>query len=290
MNIAERLCHDYSRVEQALRFIRENAEQQPSLTEIANHISMSEFHFQRLFTRWAGVSPKKFLQYLTIEHAKTALRDSRSLFDTALDAGLSGSSRLHDLFVSFEAMTPGEYKNKGKGLDIAYGFFPSPFGEYLLAVTGKGICGLIFIENESRAPAVETLKKRWPRSKVYESMEATKPYAEDIEADLLNHRSDRDRPTYFLKGTAFQIKVWQALLRIPFGTLVTYNNIAVMIGMPTSVRAVANAISRNAIAFLIPCHRVITSTGLLGGYRWGLDRKTALIGWEASLREETTHD
>jgi len=282
MNIAKRLCEDYARIEKAIRYISENAENQPGLGEIAEQVNMSDYHFQRLFTRWVGVSPKKFLQYLTIEHAKTALQDSRSLLDTALDSGLSGSSRLHDLFVNFEAMTPGEYKARGKDIEIAYGFYPSPFGEYLLAVTKNGICGLIFKSGKDREAAVKEIKERWPASHVYESTDATRPYSEKIWDQFL-HR-DTGLPQYFVRGTAFQIKVWQALLRIPFGTLVSYRDVAVMIGMPGSVRAAANAVANNAIAFLIPCHRVINSSGILGKYRWGSERKTALIGWELSRR------
>jgi AraC family transcriptional regulator of adaptative response/methylated-DNA-[protein]-cysteine methyltransferase len=280
MDIAKRLCKDYARIEKAIRYITENVTDQPGLSEIAEHISMSEYHFQRLFTRWVGVSPKKFLQYLTIEHAKASLQGSRSLLETALDSGLSGSSRLHDLFINFEAMTPGEYKSRGKDIEIAYGFYPSPFGEYLIAVTNKGICGLIFVKGQNRVSAVKEIKKRWIQSVVYESAAATRPYSEEIWAQFMH--SNTGRPRYFVKGTAFQIKVWQALLGIPFGTLVSYRDIAVMIGMPNSVRAAANAVANNSIAFLIPCHRVITSSGILGGYRWGSERKTALIGWELS--------
>jgi len=286
MNISKRLCEDYTRIEFAIDFIRKNYNRQPDLNEIAGHISMSPFHFQKLFTRWAGISPKKFVQFLTLQYAKSALYNSRSIFETALDSGLSGSSRLHDLFVNFEAMSPGEYKNKGKDLEIAYSFYPSPFGEYMLAVTSKGICGLIFVDKGSRLPAIKTLKERWPLSIVYESRDSTEPYVSDIDNQLIQKPVNRNRHAYFLKGTPFQIKVWQALLKIPFGTLVSYRDVAVMIGMPTSVRAVANAISINSIAFLIPCHRVINSSGLLGGYRWGMERKMALIGWEASHQQE----
>ena len=280
MEIASRLCKDYARVEKAIRYIAENFTNQPGLPEIAAQVFMSEYHFQRLFTRWAGVSPKKFIQYLTIEHAKAAMQSTRSLLETAIDSGLSGSSRLHDLFMKFEAMTPGEYKNKGKGIEIAYGFFPSPFGEYLLAVTGSGICGLIFVKGKNREAAVKEIKERWSYSVVYENAETARPYSEEIWAEFIHTNSAS--PGCLVKGTAFQIKVWQALLRIPFGTLVSYSDIAIMIGMPNSVRAVANAIANNSIAFLIPCHRVITSTGAPGRYRWGVERKTALIGWEAS--------
>jgi AraC family transcriptional regulator of adaptative response/methylated-DNA-[protein]-cysteine methyltransferase len=280
MDIASRLCKDYARVEKAIRYIADNFTNQPGLSEIAAHVFMSEYHFQRLFTRWAGVSPKKFIQYLTIEHAKAAMQGTRSLLETAIDSGLSGPSRLHDLFIKFEAMTPGEYQNKGKGIEIAYGFFPSPFGEYLLAVTGSGICGLSFVKGKNREAAVKEIKERWSYSVVYENAETARPYSEEIWAGFIH--ANTASPGCLVKGTAFQIKVWQALLRIPFGTLVSYSDIAVMIGMPNSVRAVANAIANNSIAFLIPCHRVITSTGAPGKYRWGVERKTALIGWEAS--------
>jgi len=200
--------------------------------------------------------------------------------ETAIDSGLSGSSRLHDLFLNFEAMTPGEYKTKGKGIEIDYGFFPSPFGEYLLAVTTHGICGLIFVKENNREAAVQEIKTRWPYSNFYENTETARPYSEEIWAEFMHTKTAP--PRCIVKGTAFQIKVWQALLGSPFGTLGSYSDIAVMIGMPNSVRAVANAIANNYIAFIIPCHRVITSIGTPGGYRWGIDRKNALIAWEAS--------
>lgn len=280
MDVAKRLSNDYDRIEKAIDYIVNNYTDQPGLCEIAEQINISEYHFQRLFTQWVGVSPKKFLQYLTIEHAKAALNRSRSLFDTALDSGLSGSSRLHDLFINFEAMTPGEYKTKGKDIEIAYGFFHSPFGEYLLAVTQKGICGLIFLTGKNRESAVSEIKQQWAQSIVYESTETTKPFAENIYAQFSNTKAVH--PGFLVKGTTFQIKVWQAMLRIPYGTLVSYSDIAVMIGMPRSVRAVANAVANNSIAFLIPCHRVINSSGAINKYRWGKPRKSALIGWEAS--------
>jgi AraC family transcriptional regulator, regulatory protein of adaptative response / methylated-DNA-[protein]-cysteine methyltransferase len=278
IDIAKKLCKDYTRIETAIRYINTNFTKQPGLSEIANHLSLSEYHFQRLFSRWVGVSPKKYLQCLTIGHAKAALQASRSLLDTALDSGLSGSSRLHDLFVNFEAMTPGEYKTRGKDIEITYGFYPSPFGEYLIAVTHKGICGLIFVKDNNRESAVKEIKARWTQSVVYESREMTKPYSQEIWDQFMY--SSTSKAGYFVKGTPFQIKVWQALLRIPMGTLVTYRDIAIMIGMPTSIRAAANAIAKNSIAFLIPCHRVINTSGALGKYRWGSERKAALIGWE----------
>lgn len=289
-NTAKRLSEDYERIENAIRFIRENHINQPELAAIAAQVSMSEFHFQRLFTRWVGVSPKKFLQYLTIQHAKAAIRKSRSLFEAALDSGLSGSSRLHDLFVNFEAMTPGEYKARGKDIEIAYGFYDSPFGEYLLAITHNGICGLSFVSGKNRLSSVNEIKDRWPQSVVYENREATKSYSESIREQFTREQFTREqftqrggnKPRCFVKGTPFQIKVWQALLKIPYGTLVSYKDIAIMIGMPNSVRAAANAIAHNSIAFLIPCHRVINSSGAVSGYRWGGERKSALIGWEAS--------
>ena len=280
MNIAKRLSKDYERIAEAIGYITENYRSQPGLGEIAEQVSMSEYHFQKLFTRWAGVSPKKFLQYLTIRHAKTSLRCSRPLLETAWESGLSGSGRLHDLFINFEGMTPGEYKSRGKDIEIAYGFYHSPFGEYLIAVTHNGICGLNFIRGKNRETVVKEIREYWSQSVIYESQEATKTYAESVYAQFMPGNTYRTR--YVVKGTPFQIKVWQALLGIPFGTLVSYRDIAVMIGMPGSVRAVANAIAKNSIAFLIPCHRVINSSGALSNYRWGRQRKSALIGWEAS--------
>jgi len=274
-----RLSEDYKRMERAILFLEENYHRQPSLKEIAASVHLSEFHFQRLFTRWAGVSPKKFMQFLTFDHAKKLLEDSRSLLDTTYEAGLSSPGRLHDLFVNIEAVTPGEFKQKGAGLTIFYGLHPSPFGECLLAVTDRGVCGLSFIEKENPKKAVRYLQSKWPQAKLIEKPLVTKPYVDKI----FGKSSGNGTPklNLFLKGTNFQIKVWEALLKIPAGCVVSYEDIATRIGKPTASRAVGSAVANNHVAYLIPCHRVIQKIGAFGNYRWGAPRKKAMLVWEA---------
>jgi len=288
MNQHGGMWRNYGRIETALRYIMEKRRERPDLKDIARHLSMSEYHFQRLFTGWVGISPKKFLQYLTVEHAKSLIRESRSMLDAALDSGLSGPGRLHDLFISYEAMTPGDFKKRGRGIEIFYGFYPSPFGEYLLSVTGKGICGISFLMDGNRESALREMAALWPESDFYERKEQTGIYSDYIAKEFFHENKERQR--YILKGTPFQVKVWQALLKIPYGTAVTYGDIALMIGMPGSARAVAGAVASNSIAFLIPCHRVITSLGEVSGYRWGRERKAALLGWEAARRNRHGDD
>ncbi len=270
---------DYQRIERAIRNLEETAMQQPDLKQLAASLNLSEFHFQRLFSRWAGVSPKRFLQFLTLDHAKSVLAESKNLLDVTLDAGLSSVSRLHDLFLQCEAVTPGEYKNRGQGLTIAYGFHPSPFGECLIAATQRGICGLTFLQQEDREDALANLNRRWSQATLKENSRDTRPFLERIFNTDWNARS----PLYlFVKGTNFQIKVWEALIRIPQGSMVSYNDVARHIGMPKASRAVANAVAHNPIQYLIPCHRVIQSMGAFGGYQGGPDRKKALLAWEAA--------
>jgi AraC family transcriptional regulator of adaptative response/methylated-DNA-[protein]-cysteine methyltransferase len=272
---------DGERIRQAILYLERHYRRQPSLEQLAAAVGLSPFHFQRLFKRWAGVSPKRFLQFLTVEHAKAALRDGRSALDTAYDSGLSGPGRLHDLFVAVEAVTPGEYKQSGEGLVIRHGFHSTPFGECLLALTERGICGLAFADRSQRDDVLETLVRRWPAAALERDQAGT--------ADTAARVFERDRAgpplTLSLRGTNFQIKVWEALLRIPPGALVSYGDIARSIGHPAAYRAVGSAVGQNAIAYLIPCHRVIRESGAFGNYRWGTARKQAMVGWEAAQRE-----
>jgi AraC family transcriptional regulator of adaptative response/methylated-DNA-[protein]-cysteine methyltransferase len=276
----KQLSMDYDRVEKAIRFLEANFEQQPALSEIANHIGLSEFHFQRLFSRWVGISPKRFLQFLTKEYAKKMLLDSKNVLDATFDSGLSSPGRLYDLFVACEALTPGEYKSKGEGLEIIYSFHPTPFGECLLAVTDRGICGLKFVQDENRDHLKTWLKKQWPKSKLVNEPTQVKPFIQQI----FDFSADQEPgPLHlYVQGTNFQIKVWEALLRIPLGKAVTYEDIARHIGLPKASRAVGNAVGKNPIPFLIPCHRVIRKLGEFGNYGEGPARKKAILGWEAT--------
>jgi len=279
--ILEEQSEDYVRVAQAIRFLDENFQEQPTLEEIAASVHLSKYHFQRLFKRWAGVTPMQFLHYLTIEYAKEQLKDSQSVFDTALDAGLSSASRLHDLFVTFEAMTPGEYKKHGQGLVIHYGTHATPFGRCLLAQTGRGVCALRFLPLMAGAErALAELKQEWPGANFIERPDLTQGAA----SRLFGRMSGDDASSIHLtlKGTNFQIQVWQALLAIPSGGMVAYQDVAGRIGSPTATRAVANAIGKNPIGYIIPCHRVISKAGKAHQYRWGSTRKKAILGWEAS--------
>ena len=279
---AQERPEDYARVEKAIRFIEENFKRRPNLDEIAASVHLSRYHFDRLFKRWAGISPMRFLQFLTLDYTKGLLAEAESLLETALSAGLSGPGRLHDLFVTFEAMTPGEYKARGAGLAVSYGFFPSPFGECLIAATQRGICHLGFVETEGRGKALEMLFDHWPGARFGESPGTIAPTAEAIFS-----LGETRRPGPFnlhLKGTNFQVNVWKALLAIPEGWVVSYRDIARHIGAPRASRAVAGAIAINPVGYLIPCHRVIAGTGKIHQYRWGAARKKALIGWEAARR------
>jgi AraC family transcriptional regulator of adaptative response/methylated-DNA-[protein]-cysteine methyltransferase len=271
-------AEDYRRIERAIEFLAENYQNQPSLDEVARSANLSEFHFQRLFRRWAGISPKRLVQFLTLEHAKQALEDSRSVLDAAYDAGLSSPSRLHDLFVTTEAMTPGEFKAKGAGLEISYGFHPSPFGECLLAVTERGICGLGFVGERGRKQTLEDFKGRWAAAQFQENSKKTQSYIDGV----FNHKKRNGALKLLLMGTNFQIKVWEALLRIPPGSVVCYEDLARRVGKPAAARAVGGAVGRNPISFLIPCHRAIRKMGITGDYHWGAARKKAILAWEAA--------
>lgn len=272
----ENQIHQYQRVAEAIEYIKANFRLQPSLDQIAEQVHLSPHHFQRIFTEWAGVSPKKFMQYISVEYAKSLLHQSQpTLFDVAQQTGLSGTGRLHDLFVKIEAMTPGEYKARGAQLVINYHFASSPFGQLMIASTEKGVCYMAF--EEDRDKAFFDLKARFPQSVFQEKMDAFQE-----QALLFFQKGDIHQIKLHLKGSAFQLKVWEALLRIPEGKLSTYQTIAREIDQPQAARAVGTAIGSNPVAILIPCHRVIQSSGNMGGYMWGITRKTAIIGWEAA--------
>ncbi len=274
-------AEDYRIVEQAIRFLEGRFREQPGLEEIAASVHLSKYHFQRLFKRWAGISPTQFLHYLTVEYAKERLRESESVLDATLDAGLSSAGRLHDLFVTLEAVTPGEYRRQGAGVRIAYGYHDTPFGRCLAAATARGLCALNFVQDGDGSEALAVLASRWPQATLVEEPETTAFLVEQI----FSTASERARPFHLLlKGTNFQMKVWQALLAIPPGAMVSYQDVAAYIGAPKASRAVGRAVAENPVAYLIPCHRVITSAGEAHRYRWGTARKKAMLGWEAGQR------
>ncbi len=268
---------DYQRIEKAIGFIREHFKSQPELEEVARQVHLSPFHFQRLFTDWAGVSPKKFLQFLTIEYAKQLLQQQHSLLDAAYEAGLSSSSRLHDLFISIEGMSPGTYKSGGKGLSIQYSFAETLFGDVIIASTDKGICHLSFADHKQKA--LQGLKKDFPYARLVRRTDLLQQNALRI---FSRDWSDLQQIKLHLRGTDFQLKVWQSLLHIPFGGASTYSSIADQINNPRAMRAVGSAVGANPVAYLIPCHRVIRSGGSIGEYHWGANRKNLILGWEAA--------
>lgn len=269
---------NYDRIAEAIAYIRVNFKEQPSLDKIAESVHLSPFHFQRLFSNWAGVSPKKFMQYLSVEYAKELLKvEQTTLFDAAYQTGLSGTSRLHDLFINMEGMTPGEFKNGGEKLSINHSFAKSPFGDILVASTQKGIFHMAFVTDQREA--LSSLQERFPNATYHQQTDGTQQDA------LFIFKYDWKKLKQIklhLNGTPFQLKVWETLLKIPMGNLTTYGKIAKQIGQPTASRAIGNAIGNNPVAFLIPCHRVIQSSGNIGGYAWGYTRKSAIIGWEAA--------
>lgn len=270
---------DYNRIAEAIEFFRLNYKRQPTLEEAAEHVHLSPFHFQRMFKDWAGVTPKQFLQYISVEHAKGILKDKQaSLFETAYETGLSGTGRLHDLFMKIEGMTPGEYKNGGEQLTINYSFAESPFGTLLVASTPIGICYMAFAD-EGYSEAFAKLQSRFPNATYHQVLDQIQQNAIFI---FTQDWSKLNEIKLHLKGTPFQIKVWETLLKIPMGGLTTYGNIAGELQNPNASRAVGSAVGDNPVAFLIPCHRVIKSTGEIGQYHWGSGRKNAIIGWEAS--------
>lgn len=266
---------DFTRIASAIEYIDEHYAEQPSLEVVAKQIHLSEYHLQRLFTEWAGVSPKKFLQYITVAHARSILQRQNTLFSTAFASGLSGTGRLHDLFVTIEGMTPAEYRDGGASLEISYDFYPSPFGDLIIANTRKGICLLAF--HDSGEDAISQLKERFPQAMLTQCPHQM----HDAALELISLKSDIGaKVPLHLRATNFQLKVWEALLKIPSGDLTTYGQIASEIGDRKASRAVGTAIGSNPIAFIIPCHRVIQSTGHFGNYMWGRGRKQAIIGFE----------
>jgi AraC family transcriptional regulator of adaptative response/methylated-DNA-[protein]-cysteine methyltransferase len=275
---------DFKRIEKAIKYIRENFKQQPTLDDVAREVCLSPAHFQRLFTAWAGISPKKFLQYTSIEYAKKVLKES-TLLDTACKTGLSGTSRLHDLFLTIEGMTPGEYKHGGKSLSIHYSFAGTPFGDILVAATPKGICYMAFADDP--ALALDILQEKFPNARYRHAVDEMQQNALSI---FTREWGTLDEIKLHLKGTDFQLKVWELLLKIPAGKLTTYGDIALKLNNPRASRAVGTAIGDNPVTFLIPCHRVIRSSGDLGGYHWGVARKAAIIGWEAARNTPVDQD
>lgn len=281
MKVQEKI--NFNRIAEAISYIKTNFKTQPGLEEIAEKVNLSPFHFQRLFSEWAGTTPKRFLQYISIGYAKAMLKENESLFDTALATGLSGTSRLHDLFVNIEGMTPGEYKNGGENLIINYSFAESPFGNIIVASTSKGICHIAFYDDEKMA--LINLQRQFPAAQYQQIMDKEQQNA----LAIFGHDwSKLQKIKLHLKGSDFQLKVWEALLKIPMGKLATYGKIAKQLENPKASRAVGTAIGDNPVAFLIPCHRVIQSSGALGGYHWGVNRKTAMIGWEAAKTNNQT--
>ena len=269
---------DYKRIAEAIDYIRRHFKQQPSLEEVAEQVHLSPFHFQRLFSDWAGVSPKKFLQFLSVQHAKELLADPQTkLSDAAFDTGLSGTSRLHDLFISIEGMTPGEFRNGGENLSINYSYAETPFGNVLVASTSKGICYMAFAEDEKIA--LQELRHQFPNARLQQMLDIAQQNALYI---FTQDWKELSTIKLHLKGTAFQLKVWETLLKIPLGGLTTYGKIAAQLNAPGASRAVGTAVGDNPVAFLIPCHRVIQSSGAIGQYHWGSNRKAAMIGWESA--------
>jgi len=277
-NLKQR-SEDYLRIEQAILYLENHYKEQPSLEEVAANIGLSEYHFQRIFTRWAGVSPKRFLQFLTKEGAKELLNKSENLLDTTHQVGLSSLGRLHDLFVTTEAVSPGEYKSYGEGVTIRYGLHASPFGKCLIAVSERGICHLGFVQREtSEGDVIDKLVADWRNARMIEDHKSTAPLIESI-----FDANRRGKLNLHLRGTNFQLKVWEALLTIPAGAVTTYEGLAELIGQPTASRAVGTAVGHNPIAVLIPCHRVIRKVGEFGNYRYGSPRKKALLAYESVI-------
>jgi len=277
--VADGPVADYERVRRIIAFISERWREQPSLEAIADHVGLSTTHVHHLFRRWAGLTPKAFLQAITLDHAKALLADSASVLDATYEVGLSGPGRLHDLFVTHEAMTPGDYKAGGAGLTMRFGFHPSPFGEAVLVATDRGLAGLGFVDNGDRVAALEDLRSRWPKAEYVEDASATAPLAQRI-FEPTAWQSDQPLRVVLI-GTDFEVRVWQTLLRIPLGRATTYSDIAQRIGKPSASRAVGAAVGKNPISFVVPCHRVLGRSGSLTGYHWGLTRKQAILGWEA---------
>jgi AraC family transcriptional regulator of adaptative response/methylated-DNA-[protein]-cysteine methyltransferase len=270
---------DYERVRRIIAYLSERWREQPSLEDIAAHVGLSTTHVHHLFRRWCGLTPKAFLQAITLDNAKALLASSASVLDATYELGLSGPGRLHDLFVTHEAMTPGDYKAGGAGLVMRFGFHPSPFGEAIVVATGRGLAGLGFVDEGDRESALADMKRRWPKAEYREDAAATAPLARRVFSPA---QWQPDQPLrVVLIGTDFEVRVWQTLLRIPLGRATTYSDIANRIGKPSACRAVGAAVGKNPISFVVPCHRVLGRSGALTGYHWGLTRKQAILGWEA---------
>jgi O-6-methylguanine DNA methyltransferase len=269
--------HHYEQVARAIEYLYQHFREQPSLEEVAAQVNMSAFHFQRVFTEWAGISPKRFLQYLTTGYLKQRLNQFNNLLEAADDAGLSGQSRVYDLFVTLEAVTPQEYKEKGGGIAIEYGFHDTPFGEAIIGITDRGVCHLAFVIDGDKELAVKKLKRAWENASLRENNGATEKTAAAI-FDPVNRKDQK--LNILVKGTNFQVKVWNALLNIPMGSLATYESVANTIGAPKALQAVGSAVGANPVAYLIPCHRVIRKNLVIGEYHWGPERKKAMLGWE----------
>jgi AraC family transcriptional regulator of adaptative response/methylated-DNA-[protein]-cysteine methyltransferase len=275
------MTRDYDHIRRAIAFLSNSWEEQPSLERLADHLGLSPAHCQKLFKRWCGLSPKEFVQAITVSHARGLLEGSASVLDAAHEVGLSGGSRLHDLFLTYEAMTPGDIKRRGEGLEIAYGFHESPFGEALLLATDRGVAGLAFINEDKghgRAEALADMVARWPMATITEAPARTARHIRRI-FDPVQWRAEQP-VRLILIGTDFEVRVWETLMKIPMGRAVSYADIARHLGQPTASRAVGSAVGRNPLSFVVPCHRVLRGDGSLGGYHWGLTRKRALIGWE----------
>ena len=275
---------DYERIASAIEFLVAHHTEQPSLNEIAAEAGLSAYHFQRLFTRWAGISPKRFLQFLTLEHAKRSLEESASVLDASLDAGLSGPGRLHDLFVTYEAMTPGDYKQGAAGRTIRYGVVPSPFGPCFIGVTDLGICALGFLNEREPSGAEAFFRQRWPKAWLVHDVAAVAPVVAST-FGLEDRTGALPSMRLHLMGTPFQLKVWEALLRIPPGSVVSYEDLAVRLSTPRGARAIGGAVGANPVSYLIPCHRVIRKAGVITGYAWGPERKRALLALEGARRD-----
>jgi AraC family transcriptional regulator of adaptative response/methylated-DNA-[protein]-cysteine methyltransferase len=275
---------DYSRVAEAIRFLCAEAREQPSLAEVAARAGLSEFHFQRVFQKWAGISPKRFLQYLTLREAKALLLESRSVLEASLELGLSSSSRLHDLFVSIEHITPGQFKDRAQGLTLLWAVTETPFGPALMAALDARLCALSFLAGPDPAQALAELRERWPEARLQPDPAALAPLAAALASRLAG--GPPQPLALALKGTPFQLKVWEALLRIPEGRVLAYGDLARQLGEPGAGRAVGTAVGRNPVAYLIPCHRVIQASGALGDYHWGAERKRAILALERARQDQ----
>jgi len=274
---------DYDRIAEAIYYVTCHVSSQPTLNDIAAHLNMSPFHFQRLFCRWAGVTPKRFLQVLTLERAKQLLKESRPLLEVSDSIGLSSGSRLYDHFVQLEGATPGEYKTGGVGVSIEYAVHDTPFGKAFIAATNRGVCKLAFLDDAETEEQLVDLSGKWPHAVLHEDRQRTRA----IVAAMFGGKKNPDRPlSLHVTGTNFQINVWKALLQIPPGAVASYSQVATVIGHPGSARAVGLAVGANPVAFLIPCHRVIQKNGRLGGYHWGETRKHAIHAWEEARQEQ----